>query len=519
MITVGDYDPVYTNANGAYSILVEQGTHDVSCEADGYCIVEEDDVYISGSMTWNVEMYAPVMTVDPDDINLTLTTNGTATEYMTIYNDGDCDLKWNAAIALLDKTAVENLEIITYDRENLESLNPAQEWSPRVTEIVNGNTDDMWDVQFVYDVTTASGGTVSQAGVEFDGEFIYTSVWNTGGMLKFGKDGTYVGTYTITGASNIRDLAWDGEYLYGGAASTMIYQIDPTDFTVVNQFSSPENVRAIAYDDTYDAFWVCDWSTDFVLVGRDGSMIDAIANPGVESNYGLAFDNVSGAPSLWIFSQGLGGCDFYQLDIASGQLTGVTRNVLLDVPAAGAPIAGGAFLTTDFESGIVTLGGMIQADFDIVFGYELAAFDQWVTLGVNSGTVEPGSFQEVAVNINMAGYPYGMYEADINVTSTPDVGSDVVHVMVNYIVGIDDLTGGLIRMYPNPAVELVNIELTDNIKELQILNYMGQVVYEMNVLGTKKLQVNTQHYSSGSYTVHFIATNNEVTVKKLVITR
>jgi len=348
----------------------------------------------------------------------------------------------------------------------------------------------------------------------------YTTVWNSDQILKFYADGSFEGSYTITGASGLRDLAWDGMYLYGGNAGNMIYVIEPDDMTVIVQINSPEGVRAIAYDNQNDGFWVANWTTDFFLVGRDGSTINVVANPGIESNYGLAYDDVTGAPSLWVFSQAYGGgADLVQLDIGSGQLTGVTRDVLADIPASGTPIAGGAFLTKDYEEGIITLGGLIQADFNLVFGYEIGTYDMWISLPVTSGYVAPMSFQEIEVNFSSVGFDPGTYEADITFFSSPEVGTEVVHVTLDIIVGLDDLTSGLIKMYPNPATDFVNVELIDGMKEIQVLNYMGQVVHQENVVDMKKVQINTQRFSAGSYTVHFIATNNEITVKKLIVTR
>jgi len=338
--------------------------------------------------------------------------------------------------------------------------------------------------------------------------------------LKYTADGEYVGIYTITGASGIRDLAWDGEYLYGGNAGFAIYQIDPVTFEVVGQFASPEGVRAIAYDANADGFWVCNWDTDFWLVGRDGGTIDVIANPGVESMYGLAYDNLTGPPSIWAFSQGVSGvggeANLVQVDIASGQFTGVTHNVLGDIPVAG--IAGGAFIAPDYESGTVTIGGLLQAtESDNVFGFELATYDQWIMLSGTSGSASAGGFDDMEVYFDLCGYPYGTYEAEIMFYSTPDVGTQLVPVTVSYALGVGDFEVGTISMYPNPASDFVNVEMTEDVKEIQVLNYMGQVVYRTNVEDTPKLQINTAHYSSGSYTVHFITKDNSITSKKLVI--
>ncbi|MCK4676902.1 MAG: carboxypeptidase regulatory-like domain-containing protein, partial [Bacteroidales bacterium] len=518
-IAVEGYVPVYTDADGFYSIAVEQGTYNVSCEADGFNPVS-DELFIDNTV-WDVAMTQPVMTVDPTSIFEELYQNETSTQYFTIYNDGNGILHWNAYIVETDFAPVDNLELISFDRENIEELSPNVDWSPRVTEVVNGNTDDVWDVQFVYDVTAASGGINAQAGVEFDGTYFYTTIWSGSDILKYDIDGNFIGAFAISGASGLRDLAWDGEYLYGGNAGNVIYQIDPETFNVVDQFSSPEAVRAIAYDAPNDAFWVCNWTTDFWLVARDGSMLDVIANPGVESVYGLAYDNLTGAPSLWIFSQQTGGSDFIQLDIASGTFTGVTHNVLNDIPLNG--IAGGAFITTDFIPGFVTLGGLIQEDdYNTIFGYEIGTYDLWISLGTTSGTILAGaSSPPLPVYFDATGLEEDFYYADIVIEPTPAVGTVIIPVQLAVSVGLDELiNSGLISVYPNPATDYVNVVVTEEVREFRILSYIGQVVYEHNFAeGELLTQVNTTRFTAGTYLVEFTTQDGEVFTKSVVISR
>jgi hypothetical protein len=101
--------------------------------------------------------------------------------------------------------------------------------------------------------------------------------------------------------------------------------------------------------------------------------------------YGFAYDPYSsGGPFLWIFDQ----VDGYQqwinqVDLATGQLTGVTHNVENDLGNAG--IAGGLFLTTDFVSGKITIGGLSQASPDAIICYELG------DVSTNQPPVIPGA--------------------------------------------------------------------------------------------------------------------------------
>jgi hypothetical protein len=76
-----------------------------------------------------------------------------------------------------------------------------------------------------------------------------------------------------------------------------------------------------------------------------------------------------------------------------------------------------------------------------------------------------------------------------------------------------------LRVYPNPSNSVVNIELTGNISQVVVYNYLGQVVYENNVTGAQTIQLNVRNYESGAYLVKFISREGESFTKKVVVTR
>ncbi|MDP8323032.1 MAG: hypothetical protein RAO94_11835, partial [Candidatus Stygibacter australis] len=109
---------------------------------------------------------------------------------------------------------------------------------------------DPWDNLLQFDVDTPTG-QVGLSGMEWDGEYFYATKWSGSNQLyKFDSEGTYIEAITVplTGA---RDLAYDGEYMYGSAATSTVYCWDSETGEAV-----PENnievtgqaVRAIAYD-------------------------------------------------------------------------------------------------------------------------------------------------------------------------------------------------------------------------------------------------------------------------------
>lgn len=60
-----------------------------------------------------------------------------------------------------------------------------------------------------------------------------------------------------------------------------------------------------------------------------------------------------------------------------------------------------------------------------------------------------------------------------------------------------------IKVYPNPAKDILNIDMTeyDNVETVRILDLQGKVLFETTHVAGPKLQVNIAHYRSGVYLV------------------
>jgi len=247
----------------------------------------------------------------------------------------------------------------------------------------NSMSRDLFDLQFQIDVSETVAEGI--AGVEYDGEYFYAAEWGYSGtdIHILDIDGTEVGSFTppVTG-SGIRDMAWDGTYLYGSNASSTIYCFD-TSGALITTIATPAAVRAIAYDSDLDGFWYNNFDTDLHFVDRSGTLLNTIATP--PSMYGCAYDNFSpGGPFLWLFtgtSTG-GGCQVEQYDLAAGTLTGVSH----EVEAAG--ISGGLFIADGIVAGKATIGALAQGTF--IYGYELCDTAPLVSPGAPTGvTVTP----------------------------------------------------------------------------------------------------------------------------------
>lgn len=243
------------------------------------------------------------------------------------------------------------------------------DFDPNATAHSPTGNDAMWDLQFSYDVQTASGQN-ALVGAETDGNFFYVSHYQNNLIYKFDMDGNFIESFSIAGCLNVRDMAWDGTYFYGSNATNVIWEMDFTNKVLVSTISTPAPVRSIAYDEDQDAFWINNWSEPMRLISRTGTQLATFAAPA--SLYGSAYDKYSdGGPYLWIFTGTTsgGGCQVEQIKLSNYTLTGVTHNINGDL---GDGIAGGLFLHPDIVPGKVTLGGLMQGTpNDLLFGYEI----------------------------------------------------------------------------------------------------------------------------------------------------
>lgn len=212
-------------------------------------------------------------------------------------------------------------------------------------------------IQFEFDTYDNSG----EAGCESDGSYIYTALWNGSSFIKYSLDGTYLETFQIAGVSQIRDLAYDGQYFYGSDASTTVYVLDFNNKSLIRTFTAPTAVRAIAYDDDNDVFYTNNFNSDIVKFDKSGVYLTSFTVGSYGSYYGFAYDNwTDGGPFLWGYSQDGNRNMLVQIQLPSGNETGVVYDVedILVYPTDG--IAGGLFIQPNLIDGTISICGNIQ---------------------------------------------------------------------------------------------------------------------------------------------------------------
>ncbi len=444
-----DYNTVYTNADGYYSIdPMRVGLYDVTFSKVGYCTITVEDVEIEDGITDTLDVILghPTMDITPTSIpDATVPVGGTTTRTITVTNNGNAPLDWDASLENLTDTNYS----INYDLQTNPPTPGNSEMAPFSSGTYEGDiSEDTWDI--LYNFNAAAAG---QPGIETNDLHIFTCDWRADytGFYKYDMDGTFVESFDIAGATCIRDMAYDGTYFYGSPASTTIYKMDLENQTLIGTISvscaGVTGVRHIAFDPELDGgnggFWIGNWD-ELGAIDKDGNQIYANVSPAVQSLYGSAYDPFTAdGPYLWLFSQEGSGVKLAQFEIATQSFTGVTHDAT-DIPGFNAGIAGGA-ATYITPEGIFALLVNIQQDPNLIAAYELCeATPPWITIDPDAGTVAPyGAFEEVTVYFDAGDDPIGtIHTCDITFASAQGVPS--VTVPVTLMVGTPeygDLTG------------------------------------------------------------------------------
>jgi hypothetical protein len=262
------------------------------------------------------------------------------------------------------------------------------------------------DVLYTYDVQTPTGDN-GCLGVEFDGTYFWVTGRNSPGgdihkLHKFDSDGNHIISYDQGTVSTWgwRDLAWDGEYLYGSDEDEFV-KIDPADGTVAEVLTKPAGLtvcRGLAVNPENGHFFSANWGSPiFEFDPNDGTVFKMYDN--TLSIYGLAYDDATpGGPFLWVYSQdGVNDTVLVQIsqfDIDAGVYTGLTYEGVYE-PSADQSLAGGCAFYTEGDKGIMV--GCTQTDPDTVFGMEVSDISGPPPANLEIGEISGGLLKVKAV--------------------------------------------------------------------------------------------------------------------------
>ncbi len=200
---------------------------------------------------------------------------------------------------------------------------------------------DMFDLLFEFPPHLADG----EYSVITDGEYIYTAHWNDVTFQRYEMDGDFIESFTIAGATNMRDLTYDGTYFYGSDNSSTVYEMCFENEELISTFTTTavSTIRGIAYDPQEDGFWTTSgFNPPLTLIDRDGDQLDQL-NPAIGSLTGLGWDNYSDGdgPYLWVYAHPSPDDNILkQVEIATGDVLQTFDVSTVASTSAGSPSGG-----------------------------------------------------------------------------------------------------------------------------------------------------------------------------------
>jgi hypothetical protein len=371
---------------GRYSltnVIPEQGLLIVSKPG---CPVVETEINIesNGQHEYNVEIYRPEVTVEPEVFEYIFGADDRAGLTFTIFN--------NSEIAIPYSIRTRSQLIIRDDGGN-RSLRSIKDHTP--------TRDDPWDVVFDFNLTQITGlNRIMGAECGRNDEFILTAGdpirGNVIAKLDFDGDLTQISNQPIEPIGwGLRDLATDGEFLYGSQGRDIISFTDGFEGSFMG---APLTLnRALAYDADADAFWASEWAEPWYLIDREGNTHFEWSEHGLEGVYGFA----------WVeeFEEDDNNMPLYVLNLEDDGSTGIyranpqTEELEFIQNVDGAPT--GCFITGNWDEDIWILGGIFGTEEQHLIGFELGAREGWLHADPIRGEIESNESEEIELSLHM----------------------------------------------------------------------------------------------------------------------
>lgn len=92
----------------------------------------------------------------------------------------------------------------------------------------------------------------------------------------------------------------------------------------------------------------------------------------------------------------------------------------------------------------------------------------------------------------------------------------LIRAIVQYTTGeIEELVGTPINIYPNPATNVLNVEVSSDVQQLSLINIAGQTVYTTEI-ESGKTSINLNGFKRGLYFVQ-VENKDGITTRKVMI--
>ncbi len=465
-----------TDENGYYTVESFSGEYDLTFSLEGY----NDSTFagleldFNDSLELNLNMLHPEFFAYDDEISVEIE-RGQELEYQLIIdNDANGVLEWSTEVTV----------------ETEEGMNPYE-------------LRRSWHVGEMVDNDRLLGSA-------FDGESFYVSGRNDDEHLIYvmNRDGEITGQFAQPGESRIgmRDLAWDGELLWG-VDEGAIFGFS-SNGEVIQSWETESNWNAaIVWDEDREMLWISYITSDIFGYARDGELRAEIDRDNLRI-YGLAYwkDDPDGCPLYIIHKQAE--CDYMSLSKTN--------------PDFGEMVFVRDFEEgTDFEGLFITqhydrYGGWVLMTIsnnnrdnggDQLFVYQLEPNLFYVNVDPLEGILQAGQNEIIdvffaAVSEEGIRLDLGVYEGSLVFSHNAEGGHAVIPftLSVTEPFGITDRDNSLPQrfditgVYPNPFNSVAKIDF-----EIPERSFINLSIYDLS--GRLADRLAQGDYQAGKYSV------------------
>ncbi len=500
---------VVADSMGEFTFPMPSGTHSAFADYPPYAHAELTGIEVSAGETTYFNMLLPIGLFSPTPDTLEATVSSTSPEEFTItvLNDGTASIDVMVEIepAIADSDLTEFMD---------------EHYSMSITDIIADNA-----VQ----------------GIESVGQYLYVTgsnnYTNPNYIYKITNDGEYIQSFEQPGsnlpganATGMRDLAYDGTYLYG-SYDHRIMVMDPENCNLVRTIDGPfDRHPALAFDPTNGLLWVTAGGQDMVGLNPETGEEVARFECGLFVS-GLVYNPLGeDGNTMLLAGQTLNGTplDLYTVNPDSQRV-----EYYLEVPGVANEALKGIGVVPIYDTYYSVLTCLLQHPTgDRVAGFELQTYVPFAEYTPQEFTIGPDETQDITVTLDYVGYDNGVYAANLIATHNTLEEVTVMPVLMTVAVGVefeDDQVElpnefALHAPYPNPfnSTTVVGFDLPRNeVVSLIIYDVLGREVanlaHQQFTAGTHKLSFNGARLASGMYFVRMKTDNGFVQSRKMLL--
>jgi len=428
LIEVPDFGfSTVSDENGDYTFPeIPAWTYDILITKEDYLpMLDRVEINAGEEVERNYALLHAEIILDPVRIELSLQPDDELEIPLNIRNGGNGPLTWS-----VERVFPEEMQIEPWEHR----------WHLPVAEVVDNSR--LGGIAFVDNHFYVAGG------VRDEDNIIYV----------LNHEGQLVRQFPQFAVSNygIRDLTWDGQYLWGFDAGEIFGFTTEGELEV--RYRPPEgSIRGITWDPERNLLWICNITTDIYGIDRNGNLEITIDRPGDLHIYGLSWypEDEDGFNLYMFCCDGENRRQVHKMDVNSGEF-----EIICEVDVEGR--AGAATISGLWDPYSWVFIGLTQANPDAIEIWQLNARTEWLAIDPVEGIIEPNEETELTVTLNTLGLPEEE-EFTADLTFTHDGIGGVTEIPINLMVTLEGgVSQRILRFDLGWNMVSLNVEPPDN---------------------------------------------------------